>query len=307
MFRKLINYLANHIRSSLSEDILYKIQRIIVDAGLFIKTEELIAVIIVLMIIVFITTLTFSLIFNTSLSLSVFTTILVPVLLIFYVYYKNEKRLEEIELELPDYLRQLSSLIKVGLGLESALNELTKTVNNSLNDEIKRALLETSFGRPFDEALMDIANRNTSDNLKHSFGLIIHSWYSGGNLSEVLESMANDLSDTIMLKKERKAGVMMSVMFLIISSVVATPFCLGMIRLYTDFISKSGRTNPLTDVIPISSMGYVIIQSVLVSILIGIVMYSDSKKGIKYILVLVPLSILVYYISQMFLNGIMGV
>ena len=197
-------------------------------------------------------------------------------------------------------------IIKEGLGLESAFKELSQTINNALNDEIKRALLETSFGRPFDESLMEIANKNNSDNLKHTFQLIIHSWNSGGNLSEILEAIADDLSDTIMLKKQRKAGVMMSVMFLIISSVIATPFAFGMIQLYTQFISISGRTNPLSEVIPISSTGYIIIQAILVSILLGIVMYSDAKKGIKYMIIIVPASLAVYYFSQQILTGIMG-
>lgn len=306
MFNKIIKILSEYITYFLSKDTIYKIQRKLVDLRIFIKTEELISIIILLMLIVFIVTLIICVLFDISIILSVISVLLVPITLVFYIHYRNEKRLEEIELELPDYLRQLSSLIKIGLGLESAFNELSKTLNNALNDEIKRALLETSFGRPFDESLMDVANKNNSNNLKHSFQLIIHSWESGGNLSEVLDSIADDLTDSIMLKKERKAGVMMSVMFLVISSVIATPFALGMIRLYTDFLSVSGRTNPLSEVIPIAGMGYVIIQSILVSILIGIVMYSDSKKGIKYIIIMVPLSVMVYYFSQLIFTGIMG-
>ena len=248
-----------------------------------------------------------SFIFNISPTIVVILTISIPMIMITYVYYKNEKRLDKIELELPDYLRQLSALIKVGYGIESAFNELSKTINNALNDEIKRALLETSFGRPFDESLMDIAKRNNSENLKHTFQIIIHSRESGGNLSDVLESISNDLTDSIMLKKERKAGVMMSVMFLLISSTIATPFALGMIRLYSEFIGQIGRTNPLENVIPTASIGYVIIQSILVSILMGIVMYSDGKKGMKFIIIIVPLALVVYYCSQLLFKGILGV
>lgn len=306
MFTKIIEFLKNIIKNNLSDDINYKIQKKLVDSGIFIKTEELITIVLLIMLILFILSLFMCFLFKLHISTSLIT-FSVPILLIFYINYRNEKRLDEIEQELPDYLRQLSSLIKIGLGLESAFNELSKTINNTLNDEIKRALLETSFGRPFDESLMEVAYKNNSDNLKHSFQLIIYGWESGGNLSQVLDSMANDLNDSLMLKKERKASVMMSVMFLVISSVIATPFALGMIRLYTNFISISGRTNPLHDVIPISSIGYVIIQSILVCSLIGIVMYSDSKKGIKYTIIILPLSLIVYYFSQIIMSTIMGV
>jgi len=100
---------------------------------------------------------------------------------------------------------------------------------------------------------------------------------------------------------------MISVMFLLIASTIATPFALGMIRLYSEFIGEIGRTNPLENVIPTASIGYVIIQSILVSILMGIVMYSDSKKGMKFIIIIVPLALAVYYCSQLLFKGILGV
>lgn len=307
MFNKILKIMNNYIRILLSEKIITNIQRKLIGADIYIKTEDLISVTIIITIVFFLILNIISVMVNIPFILVVMLTIGIPLLIITYVYYKNEKRLEKIELDLPDYLRQLSALIKVGYGLESAFNELSTTIDNALSDEIKRALLEISFGKPFEDALMEIAIRNNSENLKHTFQIIIHSRESGGNISDVLESIAEDLTDSIMLKKERKAGVMMSVMFLLISSTIATPFALGMIRLYSEFIGQIGRTNPLESVIPTASMGYVIIQSVLVSILIGIVMYSDSKKGIKYIIVIVPISLLVYYCSQILFQGILGV
>ena len=307
MFKKILKIMSNYITILLSDKTITNFQRRLIDADLYIKTEEFISLTILIMILVLIILGIISFIFNISPTIVVILTISIPMIMITYVYYKNEKRLDKIELELPDYLRQLSALIKVGYGIESAFNELSKTINNALNDEIKRVLLETSFGRPFDESLMDIAKRNNSENLKHTFQIIIHSRESGGNLSDVLESISNDLTDSIMLKKERKAGVMMSVMFLLISSTIATPFALGMIRLYSEFIGQIGRTNPLENVIPTASIGYVIIQSILVSILMGIVMYSDGKKGMKFIIIIVPLALVVYYCSQLLFKGILGV
>ena len=307
MFNKILNILKIYINHFLSENSIIYIQRKLIGADIFLKTDDVLVLIIVLMIFILIISMVLFLFLNISLLFSLLLTILVPILFSSYVYYKNEKRLEQIELDLPDYLRQLSALIKVGYGIESAFNELSKTMHNSLNDEIKRALLETSFGKPFNESLMDIAYRNNSENLKHTFQIIIYSKESGGNISDILDSISNDLNDIIMLRKERKASVMMSVMFLLISSIIATPFALGMIRLYSEYIGLMGRMNPLEAVIPIASMGYVLIQSVLVSLLIGIVLYSNSKKGIKYILVIVPFSLIVYYCSQFLFKRILGV
>ena len=307
MFNKILNIIKIYINRILSDNTIIFIQRKLIGADIFLKADDIILLILVLMLFVLIISIVLFLILKISLLFSLILIILIPALFSVYVYYKNEKRLENIENNLPDYLRQLSALIKVGYGIESAFNELSKTMNNSLNDEIKRALLETSFGKSFNEALMDIGKRNNSENLKHTFQIIIYSKESGGNISDILDSISNDLKDTIMLKKERKASVMMSVMFLLISSIIATPFALGMIRLYSEYIALIGRINPLETVIPIASMGYVLIQSVLVSLLIGIVLYSNIKKGIVYILLIVPFSLMIYFCSQFMFKGILGV
>lgn len=306
MFKKLFLFMDNYITSLLSEKTLNDLQQKLIDAGIFIKVSQLFSIILIFMILTFVMLLFIFLLFMIS-PLILLIVLIEPLSLIVYINYKNEKRIDEIEEELPDYLRQLSSLLKIGLGLETSLNELSKSINSPLNNEIKRALLEISFGKSFDEALRDIAKKNNSENLKHTFEIIIQSKESGGELASILEEIAEDLKDTIMLKKERKSNVMMSVMFLIISSVIATPFALAMIRLYSEFIEQMGRTNPLSSVIPIVSVSYVTIQSILVSVLIGIVLYSSSRKGLRFILIIVPASLSVYYISNLILRGLLGV
>lgn len=307
MFNKILKLIRKIILKLLDDKIIINIQRKLIGADIFIKTEDFIVVIVLMMTIIFIVLTTLFLILNISPLLSSVLTFSLPLIVAVHIHYKNEKRLEKMETDLSDYIRQLSALINVGYAIESAFMELTKTMNNPLNDEIKRALLETSFGKPFNESLMDVAYRNNSENLKHVFQIIVYSNESGGNISDVLEAMANDLTDTFMLKKQRKASVMTSVMFLMICSTVATPFALGMIRLYSDFMGSIGRINPLAQVMPIASTGYVIIQSILVSILISLILYSNIKRAFLFAMISIPFSLMVYYCSQVLFKGILGV
>ncbi|WP_455645060.1 type II secretion system F family protein [Methanosphaera sp.] len=294
------------MKNVISDDKLNTMQNNLLTIGFHVKIEYLISWIIFISSIIFLLTFIFIILFDYSfliLSLS----LLPSILIIIYFLYKIEQRNDKLDEDLPDFLRQLASLLKVGLGLESALNELSEhNTNTPLNNEIKRILLEIQLGKSFDDALFDCGDRNDSDNLKHVFQIIIYSKKSGGNLADILEDIAEDLSELILLKKERKANVMMSVMFLLISSVVATPFALGMIRLYSDFIEHLGRTNSLISVIPITSLGYIVIHSILVSLLLGIVMYSNIKRGIKYIIIITPASVVIYYMSQLIFKSILG-
>ena len=50
-----------------------------------------------------------------------------------------------------------------------------------------------------------------------------------------------------------------------------------------------------------------LIHSILVSILLGLIMYSDMKKGVKYLLLIIPSSLAVYYISQLIFKNILGI
>ena len=229
MYEKLITYLSDFIKTTIKPEKLNKMQSALLQIDWYVKIEDLISMIIIMTIGIFFVTYIISLIFNITKFSLIFS--LVPsIFIINYVIYKNEQRITKIEEELPDYLYQLSSLLKVGLGLETALNELSITNKGPLNNEIKRALVETKFGKPFNDALLSIGERNNIDNLKYTFQIIIKSKETGGNLANILESIAADLNDKIMLKKQRRASVMMSVMFLLISSIKATPFALGMIR-----------------------------------------------------------------------------
>lgn len=305
MYSQIINSISNFLKTIISSNNLMKIQRSLIQVNIYVKAEELITIILLISGFIFLVDLIIILLFNSSffILLSVF---LPSIFIINYVLYKKEHRKEDIETDLPDYLHQISSLLNIGLGFESALFELSKTTKSPLNTEIKRVLLEVHLGKPFNNALIDMAERIDSNNLKYVFQIIIHTRESGGNLADILDDISIDLKDTILLKKERKASVMMSVMFLLISSIIATPFALGMIGLYSEFIEYIGKYNSLINTIPIASIGYIGIHSILVSFLLAIVLHSNYKKGVKYLFILVPASLIVYYISKSIFRSILG-
>lgn len=307
MIRKILNKTNKIVTELIEAKTLRQLQEELIQINLYVNVEDLISLILLTSITLFTISLLLFSYLKINILLSLIILILPAFLMTSYVIHKKQTRAEQIEIDLIDYLRQVSSLLNVGLGIETSFDELSKTNKGYLNDEIKHALIEMSFSKTFNEAFTDMANRNQSDNLKYAVQIIIHSKESGGNLSEILEQIASDLNDNQTLKKERKASVTMSVMFLIISSVIATPFSFAMIRLYSDFLSTFGRSNPLTSIIPITSIGYMLIHAVLVSILIAIVMYSDYKKSIRYMMIILPSSIIVYYISQTIFKTVLGV
>jgi len=223
-----------------------------------------------------------------------------------WLFFSMERRVDAIEQTTPDFLRQISSLLRAGVGIESALEDISKQGGGPLNAELKRAVIEIKIGSSFDEALLSMGERLKSKTLDRTFRMILEGKRVGGSLSDVIETVAEDLRAVLALKRERKANVMMSVMFLIIAAIIAAPFALGMIMIYSHFIQSLGKVNPLADVAYVSASGYIIIHSIIAGLLIGIVLYGSAKKGVKYSLALVPAAYGIFYVIATFGGILIG-
>ena len=100
---------------------------------------------------------------------------------------------------------------------------------------------------------------------------------------------------------------MMSVMFLLISAVIATPFAIGMVGVYSQFMQSYGMQSDIILTAPVAGEVYLIIHSILVGFIISIIMYGDVKKGIKFSLPVVTASFgIFYFISSFGGNLLMG-
>jgi flagellar protein FlaJ len=102
------------------------------------------------------------------------------------------------------------------------------------------------------------------------------------------------------LKRERKSAVMMSVMFLLISAVIATPVAVGMVGVYSEFMQNYGMESEIIMTAPIAGEVYLIIHSLLVSFIVSLIMYGDIKKGFKFSIPLVASSFGIFYFISTF-------
>ena len=93
---------------------------------------------------------------------------------------------------------------------------------------------------------------------------------------------------------------MMSVMFLLISAVIATPFSIGMVSVYAGFMQSYGMESEIILTAPVVGELYLIIHSILVAFIISIIMYGDVKKGVKFSLPLAVSSFGIFYFISTF-------
>ena len=296
---RIINNLTIFLDNNISEKYLSKLQEFLLSGAIFTDASKVLAVLIIFILvseIVLAVTLT---LLNLSWSMLILPFFLIPSLFT-YVIVQQEKRAREIERTAPDFLRQLSSMLQVGLSFENAMEDMSQYGEGPLYDEMRRTIIEIRMGRNFDDAWRAMAKRLKSKELERIFGIILDGRKSGSSISTVLADVSDDLRDLMALKRERKSAVMMSVMFLLISAVVATPFAIGMVSVYSGFMQSYGMESEIILTAPIAGEIYLIIHSVLVAFIISIIMYGEVKKGIKFSLPLAAASFGIFYFISTF-------
>jgi len=298
---ELINYISQFIEKKISEKYLMRLQEILLVSGIFTIASNLLAIMLISIFVLIFFFLIIALLFNFDILIAIlFGVSIPPGFLTGLIIVKTEKRAEEIEKASPDFLRQLSSMLRVGLSFENAMEDLSRYGSGPLYDEVKRTVIEIKMGREFNESITAMVNRLKSKNLERTFKIILEARKSGGSLADIIDDVSNDLRAIIILKRERRSSVMMAVMFLVISAAIAAPFALGMTGIYSSFMANLGKGSELIETSNIAAGAYIVIHSILAGFIIGLVMYGDFKKGIKFSIPLTISAYGVFYIVSNF-------
>ncbi|WP_297825348.1 type II secretion system F family protein [uncultured Methanobrevibacter sp.] len=296
---KIIKYLSLFLDNIVPEKYLSKLQEFLLSGAIFTDASKVLAVIIIFILVLEIALALSITILNLPVSVLILPFFVVPGLFT-YVIVQQEKRAQEIEKTAPDFLRQLSSMLQVGLSFENAMDDMSQYGEGPLYDEMRRTIIEIRMGRNFDDAWKAMSKRLKSTELERVFGIILDGRKSGSSISTVLLDVSDDLRDLLALKRERKSTVMMSVMFLLISAIIATPFAIGMVSVYSGFMQSYGMESEIILTAPIAGEIYMLIHSVLVGFIISIIMYGEIKKGIKFSLPLAAASFGIFYVISTF-------
>ena len=303
----LILKLSNIIENKINQSILIAFQEYLLKAGIFTLASQILAIILMVYIAFIILFSIVSLLLSFNVAIALVLAIFIPtIVFILILFLKIEKRASEIENSIPDFLMQLSSMLKVGLSLENALVDMSGHGKGPLYDELRRVVVEIRMGKSLDESFSNMAMRLNSKDLERSFKIILNAHKSGGSLSDIILDVSDDLRAMLVLKRERKASVMMSIMFLIIASTIAAPFALGMVGVYSSFMIELGKGGAICEVAPLAAEIYLIIHSILAGFIIALIMYGDLKKGFRYSIPITCSAFVVFYLINNFGAGFFG-
>jgi Flp pilus assembly protein TadB len=107
--------------------------------------------------------------------------------------------------QLPDLLQLIASTLQAGFSLPQALDAVVREENQPAAGEFSRALAEARIGADLDTALEAIANRMDSDDLRWTVMAIRIQQGVGGNLAEVLLTIAETIRERAYLRRQVRA------------------------------------------------------------------------------------------------------
>ncbi|MEE4186814.1 MAG: type II secretion system F family protein, partial [Roseobacter sp.] len=123
----------------------------------------------------------------------------------FWVSSKANKRLSMIEEQLPDAVELMVRSLRVGHPFSSAVQIVSKEVQDPLASEMGIIADESAYGRDVGDALKEMAERLDMQDLRFLAVAVNIQQTSGGNLAEILAGLAKVIRARFRLFRRVKA------------------------------------------------------------------------------------------------------
>jgi tight adherence protein B len=107
--------------------------------------------------------------------------------------------------QLPDMLQLLAGSLRAGYSLLQGVDAVAQEVSDPMGQELRRVLAEARLGRPLEQALDEAADRMQSADFSWAVMAVGIQREVGGNLAELLDTVADTMIHRERLRREVKA------------------------------------------------------------------------------------------------------
>jgi tight adherence protein B len=126
-------------------------------------------------------------------------------LVIAFMNYAGAREKKKFEKQLPDTLTLMATSLRAGYSLLQAVEAVASEAQDPTAREFGRAMAEARLGRSVSDSLSGIADRTQSQDFEWAVMAIEIQREVGGNLAEVLSTVANTMLQRNRLRGEIKA------------------------------------------------------------------------------------------------------
>jgi tight adherence protein B len=150
---------------------------------------------------------------------------------------RSSSRLKKFESQLPDSLNLLAGSMRAGFSFMQGLEAVADEASEPIRTELQRAFTESRLGRPIEEALDDAARRMDSRDLAWAVMAIRIQREVGGNLAELLDTVAETMTHRERLRREIKSLTAEGRMSAIVLSIFPPAFALMLFLLQPGYMN----------------------------------------------------------------------
>ena len=233
-----------------------------------------------------------------------------------------DKRTKFVEMILPDALQIVAANIRSGFIPSRAIMLSARKEFGPLSEAIKNVGKEMLTGRSLQESLDELTKTIKSDVLERTVILLKKGTIAGGQLVSLFDETAKDMRRRETIRKEVKANILMYAIFIGFAGCVGAPLLYGLSSYLVGTISQLGEVmNMPADYqsqMPMISFGLeisaefliwfsvaaIILTTVFGGLLIGIIGTGKESAGIKYIPILVTISLVIFYLTRLIIGGL---
>jgi len=122
-----------------------------------------------------------------------------------YLGLKRSRRLKAFDSGLADTLQLMSGSLSAGLSLAQSLDTIVREGSEPITSEFKRVIVESRLGVPLEDALDGVADRMHSKDFRWVVMAIRIQREVGGNLAELLNTVAATLREREFLRRHVQA------------------------------------------------------------------------------------------------------
>ena len=228
-----------------------------------------------------------------------------------------DKRTKFVEIILPDALQIIAANVRSGFIPSRAILLSARKEFGPLTEGIRNVGKEMLTGKSFQDSLDELTKTIRSDILERTVVLLKKGTVAGGQLVSLFDETAKDMRRRETIHKEVKANILMYAIFIGFAGCVGAPMLYGLSSYLVTTIGSMGNDmyipedysggglmsmNFGIDISPEFlfwfSVSSILITSFFGGLLIGLISTGKEKSGIKYVPILVTLSLVIFYIAR---------
>jgi archaeal flagellar protein FlaJ len=232
------------------------------------------------------------------------------------VMRKNKENAEKEAMFL-EFTRNLVESVETGTSISKSLVNLKKKSFGSLSKHVEKLANQIALGIPLKTALEVFARDVNNPTVSRTITLIGQAERAGGNIGEILGSVAKAVNMTDKLKKERKAtistlvvqGYIIFFIFIIIILVMQF-YIIPMLSGITDIgsLNAGGVVTTATGTASASDVSQafiylLLVQAVFSGLVIGKLSEGEIKAGIKHSFALIVLAFSISALANILFGG----